>query len=285
MIIMNTPNISLITNNNYEIESSDFIPYSNNLSNLDLILSDQYNLENKICYKWKSSVNSQLVIKTEDRFFKIYESRITEFFDRLIRRKLCEIYNDLGIKWNIKEFVKNNFVYEIEEREILQVCSGEFKDNLLSYKSILDELESRLHLNILTKQLKYKFDEFYKIKLLRNCYNKNIDYAYFNKQVILLDDADFYLGLIDNNLNIIRFNFLDLGDYLYIPVDYEVDGELSTYYLINADTDKNPLVSRDILIDKLTLSPSPGKFQTRISQLFDMMNNMQNNNIKLLECI
>lgn len=255
----------------------------NNSSKLELVLFQQGGLSANTYYKWKSSVNSQVVIKSGDIFYKIYETMKEDFFKRLIRKVLSEIYQDLGIHWIVKEFEKDNFVYEIEEREELPICTGEFGDNLLSYRNILNELEKRLNISIITKQLKGIFPTLYKVKLLRDCVNKNIDYAYYGNQVILLDDSDFYLALIDNNRKIIRFNFNEVGDALYIPIYYSVNGEFSEYYLIDADYDGNLLDKRMELVDKLTISQSINKDNSKISNLFDIFNKMQEDNIRLLE--
>lgn len=149
----------------------------------------------------------QTVIETDKYFYKVYEDEIkTGIYKAEIRKKLAEVYSEYGIHWIVKTFTKGNFIYTVEEREKLKVCGNEISANELfyRYKYTLYDLEKKLRFPAILDQVKQdnRFNSLYNMKLIRYCINKTDDYAYGpNGEIILLDDAEFFITFVDKNAN------------------------------------------------------------------------------------
>ena len=152
--------------------------------------------------KWKSTNGSQVVIQTPDFFYKVYETAYSVgVFECAIREKLAEIYRELGLHWEIKTIKTETGFFQVEQRQKLEVAKpreGEFYRVLGDWKDILRELSKRLQLKRLTAHLKPLVKDLDEVMLLRDCLNKFMDYGVFNGHYILLDDADWYLQLVDS---------------------------------------------------------------------------------------
>ena len=151
--------------------------------------------------KWKGRKH-QVLFEGNNYFYKIYETSATGVgpFFSLIRNALAGVYSELGIDWKVISFERDSKIYDFEQREVLEVASerdGSFAEIFLSFSNLLEEVEKRLEFESLLEQLKREpeFSNLGAIKILRNCVNKFEDYAIFNGQAILLDDAEFFIAL------------------------------------------------------------------------------------------
>ncbi len=150
--------------------------------------------------KWKHAANmNQLILKTDNYYYKIYAFNEVDKFNSIIRHAFAEVYQSYGIKWDIITVQTENGFLDIERRECLELCN-EWSDELfLNYADTLKLVEEKLNLEHLKNQVKEKYKLVHKIKLLRQCANKPIDYAVYKNKIILLDDADWFLAMIDIN--------------------------------------------------------------------------------------
>lgn len=207
---------------------------SNNTKHFEQFISFIQSLDNnsspELWTKWKNYSN-QVVIETQNYFFKIYQEdiHVGKFILR-VREELAKIYrNDFGLNWEIYTVEANNSIFQIERREKLEVCTPDkvsFEEIILAWYKILLKLEENLFLDKLVPQLIHRIPELYKIKLVRDCINKHEDYAFTkNGNIILLDDADWFLGLIDkkNNWLSIMYNVFSITLPYYeaklVPLD------------------------------------------------------------------
>lgn len=172
-------------------------------------LEDSLGEQDSALVKWKS-YNNQIVVGGKNHFYKIYEESKDSVgpFNSFVRNCLAKIYQDLGIDWKIVTFERDGHIFDFEQRQPLDVFApGDvaFTDVLLSFSKILDELEDMLEFDVILQQLK-EYDSFLGVqalKLLRFCVNKHIDYATFNGQVVLLDNADWMILLLDENGDVV----------------------------------------------------------------------------------
>lgn len=150
--------------------------------------------------KWKHAANmNQLVLKTDNYYYKIYAFNEVDKFNSVIRHAFAEVYQSYGIKWDIITVKTDKGYLDIERREHLELCK-EWSDELfLNYANTLKLVEEKINLERLKDQVKEKYKLVYKIKLLRQCVNKPIDYGIYKNKIILLDDADWFLAMIDIN--------------------------------------------------------------------------------------
>lgn len=197
---------------------------------------DDGNISTDLWTKWKNYAN-QIVIETPNYFFKIYnDSSFSAEYLAHIREKLGEIYrNEYNLLWDVKTIYYDNKLYQIERREKLQVCNPNMmsiEDLFLNYNNVLKKLEKKLLLPQITKQIKNKVKNISQIKLIRECIPKYEDYAIKNGNIILLDDADWFLSFVDEEGNVLTipntyFEVISSFDYdsLLCSCDW---GELMT---------------------------------------------------------
>lgn len=277
-----------------------------NVDNFITLIStlDSSNYNNWV--KWKTDVDNQVVIKTDNYIYKIYctHKNSDKTFEFIIRDTLAEIYREYGIHWEIKTFTLDNNIYQIEQREVIPECNPNiisFEDLLLSWKLTLDELENRLNFKNISYQLrdylidnndnikvlrnigvgteKYQEDTLYSIKLVRNCVNKYNDYGIINKKVILFDDADWVLCLINKSGDILNLRYNNLKD---IPIIFKNE-QLFLQPVNVINTIQSHLLFNDLLHNKFNIIYRQECNQEleniNIKQLKD---NMIMNNVKLL---
>ena len=198
---------------------------------IDLVKNLDENSSPDLWTKWKNYTN-QVVIGTPNYYFKFYEDDYTSgtFFAE-IRLKLAEIYREkFGIAWDVFKVEENGLVYTLERRQKLTVCEPfdiSYADLLLNWSYTLQELEKRLLLPELCQQLQPYIPELAEVKLIRDCINKYKDYAITeDKNIVLLDDADWFLALVDKNGKWLRskhrgYNvYTILGDTIFAPSKY-----------------------------------------------------------------
>ena len=220
---------------------------TNNLSNIvkdesltmfdtfiELIKELEHGRNKDIMVKWKSECN-QIVIETPSFFYKIYENHpIKDAFNIKIREKLGEIYRDIfNIKWEVKTICTDNSVYQLEQREKLQICNASiisFDDLLLNWAKTLDILEKKLYIPSVVNQLTGRVPSLKNIKLIRNCANKYDDYGITNNgNIVLFDDADWFLAILDKNNKWINNRFFQYevltphGEWLFSPLGFEYE--------------------------------------------------------------
>lgn len=144
----------------------------------------------------------QLLLKKDNRYYKIYGENDSFFFNCLVRKELADIYNRLGIGWEVyfREYQgKRYFIEKREELERLPVDSTP-EVVLNSWREIHEELEKRLNLDDILEQLKKKsvsFRAVYRIRLLLPSVFKVGDWAVYGDRVILLDDENFSLVCVN----------------------------------------------------------------------------------------
>ena len=153
--------------------------------------------------KWKS-YSYQVVVETNSYFYKIYENDEDGIgpINSRIRAELANVYSNLGIEWNVISYSRDGNIYDFEQRQKLKVASQEdtpFGELLLNFSYILDEVEDALEFRSILQQLKAHsiFSDVCQLKLVRQCINKYEDYAIYGNHAILLDDAEFYIALAD----------------------------------------------------------------------------------------
>jgi len=205
--------------------------------------------------EWKNYSN-QVVIGTDKYYYKIYvqDHEAGTFFAQ-IAEELGRIYRELGIEWNVTIVEDKGVIHILEQREKLKVILPgiiSFEDLLLNYGITLRKLEERLGLNELVAQIMDKIPEVKYVKLIRDCANKYIDYASKNGAIVLLDDADWFLMLLDKDYNQIAPTYtsmlvsLPIGEYLFAPQNYRESNKLAA---VNKKVDKwwlfNPIVGKD----------------------------------------
>lgn len=181
--------------------------------------------------KWKDYDN-QIVVHTNKYFYKLYVTdKDSGVFQSIIREGLGGIYTSLGIEWNVITIQSLDKVYTIEQRQPLEVCSSiDYQQLLLNWGNILLRLEEYLRFDLLLKQIQEYYPDVAHIKLVRDCVNKLEDYAIYNGQVVLLDDADFFLCLLDKNLNVLSYKFDSVFVHLcgqnliFAPLEYNNGG-------------------------------------------------------------
>ena len=168
---------------------------------------------------WKRYFN-QVVVESDDYFYKIYEEELTgpgKFYSQ-IRRCLAKAYNNLGIYWKVITFERGGSLFDFEQREKLRVATEDdstLDDVLSSFSSVLKEVEEMLEFDSIVSQLKEAcgavFNDLKELKLGRYCRNKFDDFAIFENIAILLDDADFYVALVNSE-----------GEHYDVPPEVEV---------------------------------------------------------------
>jgi len=170
---------------------------------IDLLKQLDNNTSPDLWVKWKN-YSHQVVIETPSYYYKIYQEdpKSGQFIIK-VRNELAKIYSEqYGIHWRIITQESNGYIYQIEQREKLQLCSEEimtFDELFLNWYKTLEILEKALFLDKLHEQLVYKLPELARLKLIRDCSNKFADYAIKDNHVILLDDADWFIGMVDKN--------------------------------------------------------------------------------------
>lgn len=228
--------------------------------------------------KWKNYTN-QVVIGTPNYYFKFYEDDYASgtFFAE-IRLKLAEIYREkFGIVWDVVKIDDNGLVYTFERRQKLTVCEPKdisYADLLLNWSYTLQELEKRLLLPELCQQLQPYIPELAEVKLIRDCINKYMDYAITEDgNIILLDDADWFLALVDKDGRWMHskhrgYNVYSiLGDTIFAP---------SKYF------ERVSVCRADELENKWNLFMENESMDKIERQLFDWREQMLMNNIKLI---
>lgn len=189
--------------------------------------------------KWKDYEN-QTVVKTYNYFYKIYVTdKDSGVFQSIIREQLGNIYQDMGICWNVFTIFSLDKVYTIEQRQPLIVCTPtmDYQQLLLNWGETLTTLENSLQFNLLLKQIQEVYPEVKYIKLIRDCVSKYEDYALYNNKIVLLDDADFFICLLDENLNTVSLKFDALfvnvcgQTMLFAPLEYGNGSNKSNEYV------------------------------------------------------
>lgn len=187
--------------------------------------------------KWKEYSN-QVVIATSEHYYKLYQhDYVSGMFWSQIRDVLGEIYREkFHILWDVYTIQQNNYIYSIEKRQKLTVCEPnrvDFGKLLLKWSTVLQELEKRLYLDVVSMQLQDKIPELAEIHLIRDCVNKYADYAITeNEEIILLDDADWFLAPTDKNGNWLNLKWdayeviIDTGTWLFAPEGYYTQSNL-----------------------------------------------------------
>lgn len=147
--------------------------------------------------KWKKETSSnQVVIGTENKFYKVYAFTEVNKFNSVIRHKLADVYKSYNISWDIVTLQCKGDYLDIEQRQVLPVCEQFNDDILINYSETLRRLEKELNFDYILSKIRKTYPQVAKIKLVRSCINKKDDYAWYNDKVVLLDDADWYIALV-----------------------------------------------------------------------------------------
>lgn len=165
--------------------------------------------------KWKS-YSHQVVVESGQHFYKIYEvtKNTPMMFDHIVRVAVAQVMQEIGVDWKLATFDRGCDVFDFEQREKLQVTTtqdGEFEDILVSMSNIYSRVQEILGFDSILKQLQRlpEFEHVKALQLTRSSVNKFDDYAIFDDQVILLDDADFYITLLDESSHVLDVPYLD----------------------------------------------------------------------------
>ena len=169
--------------------------------------------------KWKS-YKHQVVVESGQHFYKIYEAtkNTPMMFDHIVRVAVSQVMQEIGVDWRLVTFDRGCDVFDFEQRGKFQVATSkdcEFEDILVSMSRIYSRVQEILEFDSILKQLQSKpeFERVDALQITRCCVNKFDDYAFFGEQVVLLDDADFYITLLDE-----RGQVLDIPNFEDIPV-------------------------------------------------------------------
>lgn len=244
---------------------------------IDIIQSINDNTSPDLWVKWKNYAY-QVVIETPAYFYKIYqEDPVSGEFIVKVRNELAKIYSEqYGIHWKVITVENNGYIYQIEQREKLQVCSEDiitFDDLFLNWYKTLELLEKALFLDELPKQLKYKLPELDKLKLIRDCSNKFPDYAIKDGHVILLDDADWFICMVDKKGQWLR------PQYNIFPI-ITLDGEK---YLTPLNVFEMNMIEIRTAIDKwMIITDSTRGLEKRYRDFYNARDKMLSENIQVL---
>lgn len=232
--------------------------------------------------KWKSP-QGQVVIQTPQYYYKLYEKQHqADPFYFFIRKQLAQIYTEMGIHWEIQTITgEDGSEVQIEQREKLEVITEAsnipFSQILLQWQITLNKLEDKCGLKQLTKQLKLQIPQLHKIKLIRDCINKYEDYAIKDDQIYLLDDADWFLAMIDE-----EGNWIELPYNIYTDL-ITVVGNAALYPLNASHANHNKQITHlDESIKKWCLIPTDNTPICTRKALQDARSTMIEQNIKLL---
>lgn len=248
---------------------------------LSIITSLENSSDTSSWVKWKNFSN-QVVIQTPNYFYKLYEEWIYEgFLSCKIREILADIYKEYGLLWNIQTIVQDDKIYQIEQREKLTLCTEEiisYEDLLLNWNQTLIKVEEKLKLDKVLLQLD-NISNVKQIKLIRDCINKYEDYAIKDGKTILLDDADWFLALVNKN-----------GDWesnLYKPYDVvTIYGSNFLFAPLNYKSRKYPTANFEYLLNtpnnKWMLFPNIEIKKESCSRLLEKREQLLMNNIKVL---
>lgn len=154
----------------------------------------------------------QVIIENGQWFYKIYniQPSVPDWdWQCYIRNIIVETYQENGLQWYIKTIkTENNSIFQIEKREKIRVIEPQdnisMEDIFVSWNFILKQIEKKLSLNKILKQLKqldYQFSNVFRIRLIKESVDKTIDYGIKNGQVFLLDEDFFSLALVDQKGN------------------------------------------------------------------------------------
>lgn len=229
-----------------------------------------------------------VVVQSDDYYYKIYENSIElGSFYSLIRRKLAEIYEKVyGINWKIFETVRNDKIYQIQQRSKLVECTEKdlsFEDLLLSWRKTQLLLEKSLGFSYILDQISENYisngnTKPFKLKIMREAINKYEDYAFApSGEVLLLDDDDWYIAVVDENGENIP------GKNIAIPVDTEI-GQMtfqamrSAFYANEGAKleDLDEMMSKWMIFDQKDEKVDSGK------SMYDKKEQMLHDNLKLL---
>ena len=229
-----------------------------------------------------------VVVQSDDYYYKIYENSIElGSFYSLIRRKLAEIYEKVyGINWKIFETVRNDKIYQIQQRSKLVECTEKdlsFEDLLLSWRKTQLLLEKSLGFSYILDQISENYisnenTKPFKLKIMREAINKYEDYAFApSGEVLLLDDDDWYIAVVDENGENIP------GKNIAIPVDTEI-GQMtfqamrSAFYTNEGAKleDLDEMMSKWMIFDQKDEKVDSGK------SMYDKKEQMLHDNLKLL---
>lgn len=229
-----------------------------------------------------------VVVQSDDYYYKIYENSIElGSFYSLIRRKLAEIYEKVyGINWKIFETVRNDKIYQIQQRSKLVECTEKdlsFEDLLLSWRKTQLLLEKSLGFSYILDQISENYisngnTKPFKLKIMREAINKYEDYAFApNGEVLLLDDDDWYIAVVDENGENVP------GKNIAIPVDTEI-GQMtfqamrSAFYANEGAKleDLDEMMSKWMIFDQKDEKVDSGK------SMYDKKEQMLHDNLKLL---
>lgn len=205
---------NLIINDNWFKSNLADQPKSIQQFLMPLLKLQDKKIDHQHIVKWKTcNANNQLVIQTNNYYYKIYESTLANTFYHIIRQELCRIYREeYGLIWDLFVYKneKTGNVIQIERRQKLRIPTEDdmtFDELLINFSKILNKVEKKLNLKYILSQIKMynQCKDVEKIKLIRKCGNKYNDYGITdNGQIILLDDADWFLVLLDNKNNILH---------------------------------------------------------------------------------
>lgn len=252
------------------------------------LLDSNISLNNAL--KWKDYEN-QVVIKTRDYFYKVYtiDQRSDKFFEK-IREKLAKIYRDLfGIHWFVKTIECDGVSYQVEQREVLPICTPSmisFEDLLLKWGKTLEILENKLKLNLLVKEIQQVYPDVHKLKIIRDCVNKFPDYAMSkNGDIVLLDDSDWFIAMVDERgqwlskkpvvidmISVIGESFFAPRDTYSssAPSETVTDKLISEWNIFNANVSDKPNLNvlksnREIMLEENIKLLSLGKVEKQLS--------------------
>lgn len=189
--------------------------------------------------KWKS-YQHQIVVQTDEYYYKVYNEDIKYgSFNLTIRRAFAELYNSWGIVWDLHTEITDQ-ILTIERRQKLDLPTCDFEQTFNLYRSELPIVEKSLKFDNIGLQLSEQLGQRVRLRLVRDCINKNADYAIYNNHCVLLDDADFFIALVDtgNNWLNLPFNiyhiFIDSQEYILAPHNlFNVDAIANVSELIN----------------------------------------------------
>ncbi len=255
------------------------------------------------------SYTNQVVIATDEFVYKIYEiDAQKQAFDHMVRVALSEIYQELGLTWNLSSFKRDGRIFDFEQRQNLEVCNsnncGGFENILLSISEIYKKVEQNLKFDEILKELK-KRDEFSRVsqlKLSRTNFNKYNDYAMFGEQAILLDDAEFCIVLLDEENEVLdiqtecdievstklghflfkKFMDVDKQGGIYVSIPNCVDQIFHAWKLVSMDESYENTLACNTMFNSLLLTERDAQRAISV-QTFDCPT-IKNKEIQEKEC-
>lgn len=155
------------------------------------------------CRVVKRSANS-LVVEDTNYFYKIKANGTDakECFEEIVLRAFSQVYQELGLDWEVSAVSDGSQDFLVERRQKLKVASAgdfTFEEVLANAAEVKRRVENRLEFPRLLAQLRLSgnFEHIQKIVLARDSEEDYSDYAFYVDNIVPLGNSNYFIALID----------------------------------------------------------------------------------------